>query len=49
MIMNKEKAFALLKVVWPTIYRLINNFLFFLYSIIRGGIRIAIDQLKGTF
>lgn len=49
MIVNKEKAYALLKVVWPTIYRGINNFFFFLYTVIRGGIRIAIEQLKGTF
>ena len=46
--MNKEKAYALLKEAWPTIYRLINGFLYFLLTLIRGGIKLAIQQFKGT-
>ncbi len=45
--MNKEQLIAYLKQIWPTIYRIINGFLFFLYRLIRAGIAIAKQQIKG--
>jgi len=46
--MNKEKAFAYLKLIWPTIYRIINDSLYFLMSVVKSIVRIAKDQIRGT-
>ncbi|HSX40621.1 MAG TPA: hypothetical protein VLF68_03325 [Candidatus Saccharimonadales bacterium] len=32
--------------IWPTIYRLINSVLYFVISLIRAMVKIAISQLK---
>jgi len=45
--MNREKAYAYLKLAWPTIYRVINDGLYFLINVIRYIVRIAIDEIKG--
>lgn len=37
---------AVMKKIWPTIYRLINSALYFLLDVIRSGVKIAIEQLK---
>ncbi len=37
---------AVMKQIWPTIYRIINNTLYFLIDIIRSGVKIAIEQIK---
>lgn len=36
-----------LKSIWPTIYRIINSILFFVISVIKGMVKIAVRQLKG--
>lgn len=33
--------------IWPKIYRLINSFLYFLLTVIRAIVKIALNQLKG--
>lgn len=43
----KERIVAYLQLIWPTVYRVINNGLYWIYSVIRSGIRIAMDQFKG--
>lgn len=45
--MNKEQLYAMLKRVWPTFYRKLNDFLYFIFTVIREIIRIAISQIKG--
>ncbi|MDQ5901152.1 MAG: hypothetical protein QG600_730 [Patescibacteria group bacterium] len=45
--MNKEQIIANLKVVWPSIYRMINGFFFYLIRITRAAIAIAKEQIKG--
>lgn len=47
--MNKERAYALLKAVWPTIYKIINSGIYFLINLVRTIIKMGIDQIKGTF
>lgn len=47
--MNKEKIYALLKAAWPTVYRITNGFFYFLLTLIRGSIKLAKDQIKGSF
>lgn len=47
--MNKERVYALLKTAWPTVYSIINGFFYFLFTLIRGSVKLAIRQLKGTF
>jgi len=42
---NKFKTFAIL--IWPTIYRIINTILYFILSLIKSIISIAINQIKG--
>lgn len=46
--MNKERAYAYLKAVWPTVYRITNGFFYFLLTLIRGSVKLAIRQLKGA-
>lgn len=36
-----------LKEIWPTVYRGINSFLYFLFGILKTGVKVAIQQLKG--
>lgn len=45
--MNKEKLYAYVKFAWPTIYRIINDGLYFLINVIKSIVRIAIDEIKG--
>ncbi len=33
--------------IWPNIYRLINSFLYFLLTVVRAIVKIALNQLKG--
>lgn len=42
---NKFKTF-LIK-IWPTIYRIINKILYFILSLIKSVVSIAINQTKG--
>lgn len=42
---NKFKTIAIL--IWPTIYRIINSFIYFLISSIKRTVFIAINQIKG--
>ncbi len=44
----KEKLFAYLKAVWPTVYRLINDGLYFLLRLLKSTIHDMIEQLKGN-
>jgi len=44
---NKEQAYAYLKAVWPTIYRIINGGLYFLYTLIREFFRLAMQEIRG--
>jgi hypothetical protein len=44
---NKEQAYAYLKAVWPTIYRIINGGLYFLFTLIREFCRLAMQEIKG--
>lgn len=32
--------------VWPTIYRIINTFLYFIFSVLKSMVAIAFKQLK---
>ena len=42
---NKLKTIAIK--IWPTIYRIINSFIYFLISLIKAIVSIAIKQIKG--
>jgi len=42
---NKFKTIAIL--IWPTIYRAINLFIYFILSLIKSVVSIAINQIKG--
>ena len=42
---NKFKTIAIK--IWPTIYRIINSFIYFLISLIKTVASIAINQIKG--
>ena len=42
---NKFKTIAIK--IWPTIYRIINSFIYFILSLIKTIVSIAINQLKG--
>ena len=36
-----------LKKIWPYIYRIINGIFYFIFSIIKNGVKSGIDQIKG--
>jgi len=42
---NRFRTIAIL--IWPTIYRAINSFIYFLISLIKTVASIAINQIKG--
>lgn len=44
---EQGKFIAYMKLIWPTVYRIINDALYFIFSTIRAGIKIAVDQIKG--
>ena len=44
---NKEQAYAYLKEVWPTIYRIINGGLYFIFTVIREFVRLAWQEIRG--
>lgn len=46
--MEQNKFTSYMKLIWPTIYRIINDGLYFIFSVIKSGIRIAINQFKGN-
>lgn len=37
---------AVMKQIWPTIYKIINNTLYFLIDLLRSAVKIAIEQIK---
>ncbi|MEK7559584.1 MAG: hypothetical protein AAB521_04730 [Patescibacteria group bacterium] len=46
--MGEENGFKIFLIsIWPTIYRLINSFLYFLLTLVRAIVKIAMNQLKG--
>ncbi|CAN5163057.1 hypothetical protein BH09PAT1_BH09PAT1_0660 [soil metagenome] len=45
--MNREKAYAYLKAVWPTVYRIINGGLYFILGLIRTFFKVARDEITG--
>lgn len=46
--MEEESGFKIFLVnIWPKVYRLINTFLYFLLTLIRAIVKIALNQLKG--
>jgi hypothetical protein len=42
-----NRFIIVLKEIWPTIYRGINSMLYFLFGVIRTGVKVAVQQLKG--
>jgi len=42
---NKFKTIAIK--IWPTIYRIINSFIYSILSLIKTVVSIAINQIKG--
>jgi len=42
---NKFKTIAIK--IWPTIYRIINSFIYFILSLIKTTVSIAVNQIKG--
>lgn len=47
--MEQSRLKQLLVSVWPTLYRIINSFLFFLLSTIKSIVLYTLRQLKGGF
>ncbi|MEK7605216.1 MAG: hypothetical protein AAB478_01695 [Patescibacteria group bacterium] len=47
--MTKEKLYALLKLIWPTVYRIINGGVYFLINLVKTIVKMSIEQIKGTF
>lgn len=45
--MNREQAYAYLKSIWPTVYRIINGAFYFLLSLIKTFFKVAIEEFKG--
>lgn len=46
-IMQEENSFKIFLIkIWPTVYRIINGFLYFLLTVIRSIVSIAINQIK---
>jgi hypothetical protein len=41
-------VYRFLKNIWPTVYRIINSFLFFVLSMTKKTVIYAIKQIKGT-
>ncbi len=46
--MGENKLKIILIQIWPIIYRIINNSLYFLLTVIRGIVSYAIRQIKGS-
>ena len=44
---DENKLKAILIQIWPTIYRIINTVIYFLLSLIKGIVNLAIRQIKG--
>lgn len=40
---------VILKKIWPTIYRIVNGFFYFILNFIKTVVRLAIEQVKGGF
>jgi len=47
--MNKERLIAYLKAIWPTVYKVLNGAIYFVFTLIRSMVKLAIQQIKGTF
>lgn len=46
--MGEENGFRIFLInIWPKIYRIINGFLYFLLTVARAIVKIALSQLKG--
>ena len=46
--MEEENKFKTILIkIWPAIYRIINSFIYFLISLVKTAVSIAINQLKG--
>jgi len=46
--MQEENRFKIILIkIWPTVYRIINGFLYFILSLVKGIVSIAISQIKG--
>ncbi len=46
--MNKERLFAFLKSIWPSVYRITNGAFYSLLLLIKNLIRMGINQIKGS-
>lgn len=44
---NKEQLLAYLKSVWPTIYRIINGGIYFVFTTMRAFIKLAWQEIQG--
>lgn len=36
----------LLKQIWPTVYRAVNNTIYFILNLIKSTVKMAIDEIK---
>lgn len=46
--MEEENRFKTIIIkIWPAIYRIINGLLYFLLTLVRAIVKIAVNQLKG--
>ncbi len=46
--MEEENKFKTILIkIWPAIYRVVNSFIYFLISLVKTIISIAVKQLKG--
>lgn len=46
--MNKEKIFAFLRSIWPSVYRITNGAFYFLVLLIKNLIKMGVNQIKGS-
>lgn len=44
--MNQNPFIIILKQIWPTIYRIINGFIYFVINLIKSTVVYAIRQIK---
>lgn len=46
--MEENNFLYFLKKIWPTIYRIINEIIYFIFNLIKGIFSYAIKQIKGA-
>lgn len=44
---QENRLKAILIQIWPTIYRIINSAIYFILSLLKGIIALAVKQIKG--